>query len=100
GGGGERGWFPRQGGGAFGVQGGQVARHSRCLSSGHYTCCGVVSSVRPRQQRPLSAPAERAILIAPPRFAAPAHVQSKSLGPARGWRCWSASGAKIRLTGW
>ena len=63
-------------------------------------CCGVVSSVRPRQQSPLSAPAERAILNAPPRFAAPAHIQSKSLGPARGWGCWSASGAKIRLTGW
>ena len=62
-------------------------------------CCGVVSIVRPRQQMPLAAPAERAILTAPPRFAAPAHVQSKSLGPARGWRCWSASGAKIRLTG-
>jgi hypothetical protein len=54
------------------IQGGQDARHSRCLSSGHsHTCCGVVSSVRPRQQRPLSAPAERAILNAPPRFAAP-----------------------------
>jgi len=33
--------------------------------------------------RPLSAPAERAILNAPPRFAAPAHVQSKSLGPRK-----------------
>src|SRR5262249_52059045 len=31
-----------------------------------------------------------------PRFAAPAHVQSKLFGPARGWRCWSASGARIR----
>jgi hypothetical protein len=48
---------------------------------------------------PLSALAKRAILRAASlRRSCSCTIQI--IWTSRGWRCWSASGAKIRLTGW